>query len=107
MSIELKACPSCGPDGHPEVHGSLLTGGRFVRCEICGMQGPTKLTRSRNIQKCNAMNEAIAAWNARATPSAEVIALLVEALESVENCGDLAAVRIARQALARAKEMMG
>lgn len=57
--IELKPCPCCGPDGHPELHGSINRGGRFVRCEICGMQGPANFSQEK----------ATTAWNRRAGDS--------------------------------------
>jgi predicted RNA-binding Zn-ribbon protein involved in translation (DUF1610 family) len=53
--VQLLPCPACGPDGHPELHGSISRGGRYVRCEICGFHGPVNYGQAK----------AIAAWNTR------------------------------------------
>ena len=62
--VKLMQCPACGPDGHAELHGGIATGGRYVRCEICGFQGPAN----------NSQSKAIAAWNQRADAQGEEVA---------------------------------
>jgi len=55
----LLPCPFCGPDGHPEVRGSIVNEGRYVRCEICCASS----ARSHSTVKARA------AWNAHARTS--------------------------------------
>ena len=59
--VNLLPCPFCGVDGHPELHGSIARGGRYVRCEVCGATGPAGYKQSK----------AIAAWNRRVQPDSD------------------------------------
>ena len=88
--IELKPCPCCGPDGHPELHGSINRGGRFVRCEICGMQGPANFSQEKATTAWNtrADRDRIEALTAENERMREALDMLDQRSEALGGCSD-------------------
>ncbi len=76
---ELKACPGCGSMDIKKLTGDLTGQAKFLECQ-CGWAGPIRTTHE----------EAIEAWNRRATTYAQEEQGLREALKAAIECHEAA-----------------